>query len=87
MSGLDDAEKRKLLTLSGLELRPLGHPSRIQSLYLLCYPDSHLRHLNIDESIIILELNVTGCEVVASILLIRARIYAVYTKNHRPGKT
>jgi hypothetical protein len=26
-SGLDDVEKRKFLTLPGLELRPLGHPA------------------------------------------------------------
>jgi hypothetical protein len=36
--GLDDVEKRKFLTLSGLELWPLGRPSRSQSLYRLCYP-------------------------------------------------
>jgi hypothetical protein len=27
-AGLDDVEKRKFLTLSGLELRPLGRPAR-----------------------------------------------------------
>jgi hypothetical protein len=31
-AGLDDVEKRKFLTLPGLELRPLVRPSRIQSL-------------------------------------------------------
>jgi hypothetical protein len=31
-------EKRKLLTPSGLELRPLGLPARSQSLYRLRYP-------------------------------------------------
>jgi hypothetical protein len=30
--GLDDVEKRKFLTLQGLELRPLGRPARSQSL-------------------------------------------------------
>jgi hypothetical protein len=39
-TGLDDAEKRKFLTLSGFELRPLGHPARSQSLYRLHYPCS-----------------------------------------------
>jgi hypothetical protein len=34
-AGLDDMEKRKFLTLSGLELRPLGCPARSQSLYRL----------------------------------------------------
>jgi hypothetical protein len=36
-AGLDDLEKRKFLTLSGLELRPLGRPARFQSLYRLSY--------------------------------------------------
>jgi hypothetical protein len=39
-TGRDDVEKRKFLTLPGLELRPLGRPVRIQSLYRLCYPGS-----------------------------------------------
>jgi hypothetical protein len=34
-AGLDDVEKRKFLTLPGLELR---HPARSQSLYRLPYP-------------------------------------------------
>jgi hypothetical protein len=38
-AGLDDMEKRKFLTIPGLELRPLGRPSRSQSLYRLSYPD------------------------------------------------
>jgi hypothetical protein len=32
-AGLDDVEKRKFLTLSGLELRPFGRLARSQSLY------------------------------------------------------
>jgi hypothetical protein len=32
-AGLDNVEKRKFLALSGLELRPLDHPARSQSLY------------------------------------------------------
>jgi hypothetical protein len=39
-SGLNDVEKRKFLTLSGLELRPLGRSVRSQSLYQLRYPGS-----------------------------------------------
>jgi hypothetical protein len=39
-AGLDDLEKRKFLTLPGLELRPLSRPARSQSLYQLCYPGS-----------------------------------------------
>jgi hypothetical protein len=34
-AGLDDVEKRKFLTLPGLELRPLGGLARSQSLYRL----------------------------------------------------
>jgi hypothetical protein len=37
---LDNVEKRRFLTLPGLELRPLGRPSRSQSLYRLSYPGS-----------------------------------------------
>jgi hypothetical protein len=36
---LDDVEKR-IFTLPGLELRPLGRPARSQSLYRLRYPGS-----------------------------------------------
>jgi uncharacterized membrane protein YagU involved in acid resistance len=39
-AGLDDVENRKFLTPPGLELRPLGHPARSQSLYRLRYPGS-----------------------------------------------
>jgi hypothetical protein len=34
-AGLDNVEKRELLTLPGLELRPLGCPAHSQSLYRL----------------------------------------------------
>jgi hypothetical protein len=39
-AGLDDVEKRKFLTLPGLELQPLGRPARSPSLYRLSYPGS-----------------------------------------------
>jgi hypothetical protein len=39
-TGLDDVEKRKFLTLLGLELRPLGRPARSWSLYRLRHPGS-----------------------------------------------
>jgi hypothetical protein len=39
-TGLDDVEKRKFLTVPGLELRLLCHPARTQSLYWLRYPDT-----------------------------------------------
>jgi hypothetical protein len=39
-AGLEDVEKRKFLTLPGLELRTLVRPSRSQSLYRLRYPGS-----------------------------------------------
>jgi hypothetical protein len=40
-AGVDDLEKRKLLTLPGLELRPLSRPAHSQSLYRLCYRDTY----------------------------------------------
>jgi hypothetical protein len=39
-AGLDDMEKRKLLTSPGLKHRLLGRPARSQSLYRLSYPGS-----------------------------------------------
>jgi hypothetical protein len=39
-AGIDDLEKRKCLTLPGLELRSLSRPARSQSLYRLRYPGS-----------------------------------------------
>jgi hypothetical protein len=39
-AGLDDVEKRKFLTLPGLELRHLGRQARGLSLYRLSYPGS-----------------------------------------------
>jgi hypothetical protein len=39
-AGLDDLEKRKLLTLLGLELQPLGLPACSQSLYYLRFSGS-----------------------------------------------
>jgi hypothetical protein len=42
-AGLDDVEKRKFLTLPGLELRPPGRPASRQLLYRLRYPGSHSR--------------------------------------------
>jgi hypothetical protein len=41
-TGLDDVEKRKFLALRGLELRPLSHRARRQSLYRLSYPGSSM---------------------------------------------
>jgi hypothetical protein len=34
-AGLDGVEKRKFLTLPGLELRPFGRPARSQSVFRL----------------------------------------------------
>jgi hypothetical protein len=39
-AGLDDVEKRKFLTLPGLELPPSGRPASRQSLYRLRYSGS-----------------------------------------------
>jgi hypothetical protein len=35
--GLDDVENKRISPVSGLELRPLGHPTRSQSLYRLLF--------------------------------------------------
>jgi hypothetical protein len=43
-AGLEDVDKRKFLTLSGLGLRPLDHPARIQTLYRLRNPGSNKAH-------------------------------------------
>jgi hypothetical protein len=43
-TGLDDAEKRKFLSLQGLELRFLGGSTRSQSLYRLSYPRSGVKY-------------------------------------------
>jgi hypothetical protein len=40
-AGLDDVQKRKFFTLTGLALRPFGRPARSQSLYRLSYPGSY----------------------------------------------
>jgi hypothetical protein len=62
--GLDDMEKRKLLTLPGPELRPLGSPSRSQSLYQLSYRGTEAEDYNIESithyiivSVLALEVN------------------------------
>jgi hypothetical protein len=39
---LDDVNNRKFLTLTGLELQPLGCLARSQSLYRPCYPGPQL---------------------------------------------
>jgi hypothetical protein len=44
-AGLDDVEKRKFLTLLGLELQPFGRTARRQSLYRLRYCES-TEHIN-----------------------------------------
>jgi hypothetical protein len=43
--GLDDVGKRTVLTLSGLELRPLGRPAHSQSLCQLLYDDGSITSL------------------------------------------
>jgi hypothetical protein len=45
-AGLDDVEKKKFLTLPGLELRLLGRPAHSQSLYRLRYIRGHFYNLS-----------------------------------------
>jgi hypothetical protein len=42
-AGMDDVERRKILTLSGLEVQYLGQPAHSQSLYQLHYPGSPIQ--------------------------------------------
>jgi hypothetical protein len=60
-AGLDDVEKRKFLTLQGLELRRLGRPARSQSLYRLSYPGSRLYSDKTFKFIIKIVLTKVGC--------------------------
>jgi hypothetical protein len=41
-AALNGVEKRKFLTLLGLELRPISRPASSQSLYRLLYPDTYI---------------------------------------------
>jgi hypothetical protein len=62
-AGLDDVEKRKFLTLLGLQLQPLGRPAHSQLLYRLRYPDN-----------IKMYLRDTGCVGVNYIQLVKCRV-------------
>jgi hypothetical protein len=50
-AGLDDVEKRKFLTLPGLELRPLGRPLAIPTELQVCCANLSLQHLSESDSI------------------------------------
>jgi hypothetical protein len=55
-TALDDVEKRKFLTLPGLELPPdsLGRPARSQSLYRLRYPGrDNFGDMDVDGNIVL----------------------------------
>jgi hypothetical protein len=51
-AGPDDVEKRKFLTLPGLELRPLCRAARSQSLYPLPYPLTYFFHGTLERTTI-----------------------------------
>jgi hypothetical protein len=55
-TALDDVERRKILPLSGVEIRPVGRPARNQSLYRLSYPGSAHKKVLYD-SLAIISLN------------------------------
>jgi hypothetical protein len=44
-AGLNDLEKRKFMSLPGLELQRIGPPARSHSLYRLRYPGSTLTYI------------------------------------------
>jgi hypothetical protein len=52
-AGLDDMEMWKFLPPPGLELRPLGRPARIQSLYRLRYPGTTLNRNKMENCFLI----------------------------------
>jgi hypothetical protein len=54
-AGVDEVEKRKFLTLPGLEFRPLGRPARSPSLYRLRYPGKGEIVLGIRKCTVLLE--------------------------------
>jgi hypothetical protein len=54
-AGLDDVEKRKFLTVRGLEHRPLGRPTHSQSLSRLLY--SVLKHTKLQTTFCLLGYN------------------------------
>jgi hypothetical protein len=54
-AGLDDVEKRKFLTLPGLEPRFLGRPSRSQQLYRLRYPGSYISQIHAKNIVLLTE--------------------------------
>jgi hypothetical protein len=56
-AGLDDMQKRKFVTLPGLQLRPLGRPVRSQSLYRQRYRGSNESRTIIIIIIIIIIIN------------------------------
>jgi hypothetical protein len=64
--GLDAVEKRKFLTLQGLELPPLDRPARSQPLYRLRYPGSCIDYITERKIEVLLYLDIrlrrhTGC--------------------------
>jgi hypothetical protein len=69
-AGLDDMEKREFLTLLGLELRPLGLPTRNQSLYRLLYPGS-----TTDMSVVIYRFASTDDKSIILISLLSGELY------------
>jgi hypothetical protein len=48
-TGLDAVERRKILPVPELELRPFGRPARSQSLYRLHYPGSLFSYVCMNE--------------------------------------
>jgi hypothetical protein len=94
-AGLDDLENRKFLTLPGLELRPLSHPARSQSLYRL----RNFREANISikfmDSISVLwttRNNRPGGSILNSVMLIILHrdstelVSPIYNEILRPGR-
>jgi hypothetical protein len=67
IAGLEDVERRKILPLPRLELRPLGRPARRQSVYRLSYRGSqkcvHYEHELVNGNIFVC-LTILRCTLV-----------------------
>jgi hypothetical protein len=68
-AGLDDVEKRKFLTLSGLELRPLGRPARTQSYTDCAIPASKQAVHIIPRTSMVYEIVLMCCKTVLHLTL------------------
>jgi hypothetical protein len=68
-AGLEDAEKRKFLTLSGLELWPLGRPASPYTEYAISAPAVYILIVVVVVVVVIVIIICRICEVASSKIL------------------